>query len=608
MIINLFKLRKRNIFYLLSIIVFSVVLAYFFVATIDYTYYSIFYYSRYIYKMHPETYINDAGFLKMFDNTSIIEGWEKVKSSSYFNDNINTIINTTPFDITKNLLIMLSLIFSSYICVIIISFFTSVLSSQFYLLNSRKMDYKILSFNKDEIENITAHVLLNDINYDIKEATKAFEMFVSNFFTAIVLIAFSIYRSYQIYSVSGYIILIFTSIYLVLLIYLLFTSFKATKDIYYSNDEYSYLLFDKIEGYKTNKMFKFTDVINKRIKTLNLKTYKNKNNVNYKEYMLNIVLSLSFYFEVIFLLYFFISSERDNQIMLITTLLFAFLTLYALLSFEKSIRMIPRYINSSRRLNKIVNHHKDNETFLPNASRTSIGEIKFENVYFAYSSRKRNVLNDLSFNISRGEKVAIISKSGGGKSTIFKLLSRDYETTSGKILIDGVNIKDIPTTRLHILLGFLYENNIVLNDDINYNITLGNNIFSKENLNYAYEVSNINDINFKSGNILSDGNKRQLQIARQMIRENEIIVLDSPYYNIDYKTAKAINDIIFKTSKSKTIIMFTNRIELLKDFDRIIYLKEGSVSFDGNYDEFKENCDDYKFILNEEVQEVSYAF
>lgn len=607
MIINAFKEKKLNLLYFILIIIFSLLLSYFLIATIDFIYYSIFYYANYNYKLHPELFNNDPSFLKYFENNSLEIGWNKIVNTNYYNDEVKLIIDTSFNDIIKNLLILLALIFSSYITFIIISILSCIFSYALYMANQKKVTHLLFQYKKNEIDNISANILFNNINYDVQLLSTSVKKFISSFFLGVPLLILSIYKIYKASIISGNVVIIFSSIFIIFITFLFIKEIKRTKKIYSSNDEYSYLLFDKVKGYYENHLYDFDDVINDKIKIVNDKTYRNKNKNILTNNFYTSILSLFFYFEIIFIMYFQSKAEM-NILNIFSSVLFSFLMMYSFTILGRGLSSFPRYLNSKKRFKNLFLNHKDNETSLPLTNRKTIGEIEFKNVSFRYPDRKRYLLNDVSFKINRGEKVAILSKTGTGKSTITKLLNREYDPTSGDIFIDRASIKDISSSRLHIILGILHENDIIFDDTIKYNITLGNSIYSKENLDYAYDVSNISDVTFRTNDIkyLSKGNKRQIQIARRFIKENEIVVLDSLYSNIDYKNAREINNKIFDRFKGHTTILLTNRVELLNQYDRIIYLVNGSIYFDGSYDEFISDVDEYRSILSLD-SEVSYV-
>lgn len=227
--------------------------------------------------------------------------------------------------------------------------------------------------------------------------------------------------------------------------------------------------------------------------------------------------------------------------------------------------------------------------------------ISFENVSFQYPSRKRIVLEDVSFNIRKGEKLAIVGLSGSGKSTISKLLLRMYYPDKGQIKIGGADIKDIKSEDLYKIIKIIPQENELINATIYDNLKLGtsNKINSKE-IFEVLEQAHAKDFVSKqkkgmytmvgpNGIKLSGGEKQRLCIARALLSKPEILVLDEATSNLDVLTEKKIHNSLNKLGKEQTVIAITHRISSLYLFNRIIAIKDGKIVGEGTHNELLEN-------------------
>lgn len=219
--------------------------------------------------------------------------------------------------------------------------------------------------------------------------------------------------------------------------------------------------------------------------------------------------------------------------------------------------------------------------------------ITFNNVCFGYND-STNVINNVCFTISKGEKCAIIGDSGSGKSTILKLLLKYYTDYSGEILIDGINIKNINTNSLYRNIAIIQQNIFMFDSSVRDNICLFKN-YTNEILNKVINMCGLSDLiknlNYgvdtligENGSSISGGEKQKIAIARAIIKETPIIVLDEATSSIDIETAEKIEQSILNIN-NVTLITVTHRLSenLLKQYDKIIVVKKGKITQVGSY-------------------------
>jgi ATP-binding cassette subfamily B protein len=226
-------------------------------------------------------------------------------------------------------------------------------------------------------------------------------------------------------------------------------------------------------------------------------------------------------------------------------------------------------------------------------------KIEFVNVSFAYPKTKRLILNNFSLTINPGEKIALVGENGAGKTTIVKLLLRFYDVTDGKILINGVNIRELELSGWHNYIGALFQDFIKYQFTYKENVCFGNitqknnaelfkNALSHSGANKFLDtmpngVQQIVGKMFDTGIDLSGGQWQKLALARAFFRDAPILILDEPTSAIDAKAEYEIFEGVQKLQKDKTVIIISHRFSTVRNADRILVLDEGKIIEEGNH-------------------------
>ncbi|MEG3436143.1 ABC transporter ATP-binding protein [Pannus brasiliensis CCIBt3594] len=222
------------------------------------------------------------------------------------------------------------------------------------------------------------------------------------------------------------------------------------------------------------------------------------------------------------------------------------------------------------------------------------GEIRFENVWFGYKPDEF-VLKDLDFTIPPGQKVALVGPTGAGKSSIIRLLCRLYEPTRGRILVDGIDIRDLPQAELRRYIGVILQESFLFAGDVKRNITLGEN-YDLDRVKAAARLTNIdrfieelpdgyNTLLRERGTNLSSGQKQLLAFARVAIRDPKVLVLDEATASLDVGTEVLIQEALSKILVDRTAIIIAHRLSTIRDVDRILVLKRGELVESGSHEE-----------------------
>ena len=222
------------------------------------------------------------------------------------------------------------------------------------------------------------------------------------------------------------------------------------------------------------------------------------------------------------------------------------------------------------------------------------GKIEFKNVWFAYE-KDNWILKNVSFTVEPGESIALVGKTGSGKTTITNLINRFYEIQKGEILLDGVNIKDINIRSLRENIGIILQDPFVFSRSIKDNVKLNKNL-DDEDINEALKLASaenfvnslpngIEEISDERGNSYSAGQKQLLAFARIFAHNPSIFILDEATANIDTETEELIQKSIDKISSNKTSIFIAHRLATIVNVDKIIVLDKGKIVEEGSHNE-----------------------
>jgi ATP-binding cassette subfamily B protein len=246
----------------------------------------------------------------------------------------------------------------------------------------------------------------------------------------------------------------------------------------------------------------------------------------------------------------------------------------------------------------------------PNARPLEVkkGEIVFEDVVFAYE-RERTVLKGISFRVPEGKTVAVVGPSGAGKSTISRILYRFYDIQSGRVSIDGQDIRDVTQASLRAAIGIVPQDTVLFNDTIHYNIAYGRIGASNEEILEAAALAQIDPfirrlpLGYESmvgerGLKLSGGEKQRVAIARTLLKNPPILILDEATSALDTHTEREIQSALKLVSKNRTALVIAHRLSTIIDADEILVLDQGRIVERGRHDELVAKSGAYAAMWN----------
>ncbi|MBL3599236.1 MAG: ABC transporter ATP-binding protein/permease [gamma proteobacterium endosymbiont of Lamellibrachia anaximandri] len=243
------------------------------------------------------------------------------------------------------------------------------------------------------------------------------------------------------------------------------------------------------------------------------------------------------------------------------------------------------------------------------------GEVRFEFVDFSYQ-KERVILRDVDFTIRPGEKVAVVGHSGAGKSTLSRLLFRFYDVTSGRVLLDGQDVRSVTRDSLRAVIGIVPQDTVLFNESILYNLSYGRPDASRDEIEAAARIAHIADfidslpdgyetVVGERGLKLSGGEKQRIAIARAMLKRPRILVFDEATSSLDTKTEQAIQETLKEVAKDHTTLVIAHRLSTVVDADRILVMEQGSIVEQGTHRELLEMNGRYRqmWLLQQEERE-----
>ena len=240
-------------------------------------------------------------------------------------------------------------------------------------------------------------------------------------------------------------------------------------------------------------------------------------------------------------------------------------------------------------------------------------DIVFKDVSFHYGNKEQEVLSNIDFSINSGEIIALVGPSGGGKSTLVDLMPRFYDTIKGSILIDNNNIKDINTNSLRSLMGIVTQETFLFDDTVKANISYGIESIEYSIIKDAAIAANAHDFIEKLPNgydtiigergvALSGGQRQRIAIARALVKNPPILILDEATSSLDTESEKKVQQAIEKLMRNRTVIVIAHRLSTVHNADKIIVLDKGRIVDQGSHEELINRDGIYKQLHNMQFQ------
>jgi len=275
---------------------------------------------------------------------------------------------------------------------------------------------------------------------------------------------------------------------------------------------------------------------------------------------------------------------------------------------------LPRAIICGRRVREVI----DTDTTILNGTVTESEDtdvcISFKDVAFAYPGSKAEALSGISFDVRRGETVAVIGQTGSGKTSLVNLVPRMFDATSGKVMIDGIDVKDYDLDVLRSKIGYATQKPMLFSGTARFNIGYGRSDCSDDEMMAAARVAcidtflqskeGLDTVVEQMGSNLSGGQRQRISIARAVCKCPEIYIFDDTFSALDFKTDAQVRRNLKKETSGSTILIVSQRIGTIADADRIIVLSDGKMVGNGKHEQLLKDCDIYREMARIQDYEV----
>lgn len=296
---------------------------------------------------------------------------------------------------------------------------------------------------------------------------------------------------------------------------------------------------------------------------------------------------------------------------------YSFHALFSFLLFANFFTMYPRMVVSSERISEVMAMPISIDPNDDGVTETAIkGYLEFDKVTFAYPGETESpVLKDISFKAKPGETIAFIGSTGSGKSSLVNLIPRFYDVTLGKILVDGVDVRDYQLKALRQKIGFIPQKALLFTGTIEENLKYGKSDATSEELQAAADIAQAKEFIesrddryqthlAEGGSNLSGGQKQRLSIARAVVKKPDIYIFDDSFSALDYKTDAQLRARLKEVTQEATVLIVAQRVGTIMDADQIIVLDKGEIVGRGTHDELMQSNDIYREIANSQLNKA----
>lgn len=513
---------------------------------------------------------------------------------------------------------MLLCAFGSVASSMICSFFVAQIATNYATTLRAVMFDKVLSFSNKEIGEFTTPSLITRTTNDIIQIRMLIVLGLQVFIKAPILAIWAISKmsaSSIEWTLATVITVAVIAVMVVVLVVLCFPKFREIQKL---TDRLNNVTRENISGVRVVRAFnaeayqenKFEDVNNKVVKN-HLFTARTMGLMMPVMTLCMSGLTLALYWIAAILMNNVATTPERIEILgnLTAFTQYAMQVVMAFMSLIMVFILLPRCLVSAKRIKDVL----DTEPVIKDgaASTTasdSSSKLEFRGVSFRYPDDQDNTLKDISFTAEAGQTIAFIGATGSGKSTIVKLLERNYDVTDGAIFVDGVDVRDYPENALREKISYAPQKAVLFKGDIRSNVAYGvTEEVDEERLKTALEVANASEFVYalekgvesevaQGGTNFSGGQKQRLSIARAVYKNADIMIFDDTFSALDYKTDMLVRRAIKEKCAGATVLIVAQRIGTIMNADKIIVLDEGAIVGEGTHKELMKKCPVYQNI------------
>ena len=535
----------------------------------------------------------------------VMQVWLELKMPDYMSK-VTVLVQTEGSkmsEILKNGGFMLLCAFGSLVGAVIVGYLIALLASGFSRNLRTKLFRKVEDMSMSEIKEFSTNSLITRTTNDITQVEMfigfGLQLLIKAPVTAVWAITKILNKSWEWSMVTAVAVVVLLVVIGILTI-IVMPKFKIVQKL---TDKLNEVTRENLTGIRVVRAFnaeeyqqeKFQDV-NNSLTNLQLFNQKTMSIMAPVMYLVMYMLTLVIYFIGAYLIKDALMADKIGLFGdMVVFSSYAMQIIMSFLMLAMIFMILPRAQVSASRINEVL----DTSVSVIDGNvetKSEVGTIEFKNVSFKYPDAEEYVLKNISFKANKGDTVAFIGSTGSGKSTLVNLIVRFYDVTDGKILIDGVNIKDYKLEYLYKLIGYVPQRAVLFNGTVNSNISYGeamvaqaDEFISKMDNGYESHIA-------QGGTNISGGQKQRIAISRAIAKNPEIYIFDDSFSALDYKTDAVLRSELKKYTKDATSLIVAQRIGTIMNADKIIVLDNGESVGVGTHEELLKSCEVYKQI------------
>ncbi|RAP54460.1 MAG: hypothetical protein BZ137_02185 [Methanosphaera sp. rholeuAM130] len=544
----------------------------------------------------------------------IIEVYCDLSLPSYTADIVNIGIRNTDFNVITSIGInMMIMLLISVIATILVSYFSSIISSSYARDLRENIFDKILSFSNHELNNFSKASLITRSTNDINQIQHVLGIMFRTLLFAPILALGSIIKVFELSVNLSWIILVaFISVASLLIIVISNVTpyFKRSQEIV---DQINRVSREILMGIPVIKAFVRQQHENKRFDTYNREYLKVNIHVFRIIFIIIPAMNLILNLMIVIILYF--GSFEALKGTLLTGDIIAFIQystqmISSFMMIGGFIIMLPRLLVSINRVEEVLSSDISITTgSVINSQSNDV--LEFKNVSYTYPDAQKETLSDINFKLCPGKVTALIGGTGSGKSTILNLIPRLQDVTEGEILLNDVNIKSWDLKALRRKIALTPQSATLFSGTVRSNLLMGNPDAKDVEMTKAIELACADDFIdsldmevTQGASNFSGGQKQRLSIARTIVNNHNFYLFDDCFSALDVKTEKKIYSNLKEITKDSSVLIVSQRISSIIDADEIIVLNDGQIVDKGKHDELKGRCLIYQEIISSQLDNI----
>lgn len=516
--------------------------------------------------------------------------------------------------------IMLLLVIIGLLCGIATSYLSSKVSMGVGKNLRSKLFAKVQTFSQTEMDAFSTSSLITRTNNDVMQIQRFLNQCLRIAIQAPIMCICGIILAINASPNLAAVLVVAVPLMAVVLIAIGKLVIPMSQKIQLKIDRLNLVMREKLTGVRVIRAFGTTDFETKRFEEIN-DDYKRLNKrmqrtTNSVMPVLTVILSMTAAIVMMMAANQYINKGVDYTIGEVMAIIqYIMQIMMAVIMLTMVFIMLPRAATSAARAEEVL----ATEPVITNPQKPAVlsdkkGYLTFENVSFTYAGASIPAIKGLSFEAKPGEVTAIIGGTGMGKSTIVNLIPRLYDVTEGRVLVDGIDVREYDLAALRGKIGFVPQKAVLFSGTIDSNLSFGDSTADELRIEEAVKIAQSYDFIMKKdegfdspisqgGTNVSGGQRQRLCIARAVVKKPEIYVFDDSFSALDFKTDKALRAALAEETENATVVIVAQRISTIIDADRIIVVENGEIAGIGTHNELIKSCDIYREIALSQMGE-----